>query len=139
LVAKINLNLIHNFYSIILPSIAHFNREIEERKLLLPTIPSALLFYMYSQYFGLGILLGATVSGLVFQVSLRNPNSSPSVLPILTAIAYGFLGPVLFFLVGLSASFQPMPMPRGLTSWLLLVNFTGNLLVSVIVVDTLHG
>jgi Ca2+-transporting ATPase len=123
------------FHRLILPSTVHPNRKIGEFQLFCLMISASFLFTCISQYFGLGILLGAIVSGLVFQVSLKQLDSNPSTLSALTAIAYGLLGPIFFFGVGLSVSFSTLIDLEGfqLISWLLLANFIGKLLAAVIV------
>jgi Ca2+-transporting ATPase len=123
------------FHCLILPLTVHPNRKIGEFQLFCLMISASLLFTCTSQYFGLGILLGAIVSGLIFQVSLKKLDSNPSASSALTAVAYGLLGPIFFFGVGLSVSFSAIIALEGfqLISWLLLANFIGKFLSAIIV------
>jgi len=123
------------FHRFILPLTVHTNRKIGEFQLFYLMISASFLFTCISQHFGLGILLGAIVSGLVFQVSLKQLDSDLTTPSALTAIAYGLLGPIFFFGVGLSVSFSTFMDLEGfqLISWLLSANFIGKFLATVIV------
>ena len=119
------------FHRLILPLAVHPNRKIGEFQLFCLMISASFLFTCISQYFGLGILLGAIVSGIVFQASLKQLDSNLSAPSALTAIAYGLLGPIFFFGVGLSVSFSTQGFQ--LIFWLLLANFIGKFLAAIIV------
>jgi len=127
--------LVFLFHRLILPLTVHSNRKIGEFQLFCLMISASFLFTSISQYFGLGILLGAIVSGLIFQVSLKQLDYNPSAPSALTAIAYGFLGPVFFFGVGLSVSFLTLVDLEGfqLILCLLSANFIGKFLAAIIV------
>jgi len=123
------------FHRFILPLTVHPNRKIGEFQLFCLMISASLLFTCISQYFGLGILLGAIISGLIFQFSLKQSDSNPSAPSALIAMAYGLLGPIFFFGVGLSVSFSAIVALEGfqLISWLLSANFIGKFLAAAIV------
>jgi len=120
------------FHRIILPFIAHFDEETKDFHLFLLMVSTALIFTTVSQAFKLGVLLGAIIAGLTFQRFLNSSNSQKA-LTTLTGIAYGFLGPVFFFGIGLSINLSSLVESFQLTFWLLTANFLGKFLAVLIV------
>ncbi len=121
------------FHKLILPIMARFDRKMNGQHLFLLMISIALLFTSASQYFRLGILLGAITAGLTFQGFLKSFSSESKALSALSSIAYGFLGPIFFFGIGLSVSLSALAESLQLTVWLLLANFFGKFLASFMV------
>jgi len=116
------------FHGFILPLIARFDEEPKDPHLFLLMVSTAFIFTVVSQAFKLGILLGAIVAGLTFQRFLGSSNAEPRAFTTLRAIAYGFLGPVFFFGIGLSVSLPSLAEGFQLTLWLLAANFLGKFL-----------
>ncbi|MEM2936063.1 MAG: cation:proton antiporter [Candidatus Bathyarchaeia archaeon] len=121
------------FHRLILPLIARFDEEPKDPHLFLLMVSTALIFTVVSQAFKFGILLGAIVAGLTFQSFLNSSNAELKAFPTLRAIAYGFLGPVFFFGIGLSTSLSTLAEGFQLTLWLLAANFLGKFLGVLIV------
>jgi len=86
------------------------------------------LFTALSLAFDLGVLLGAIVAGIVLQRFLKESQNIKNGLAILRPVAYGLLGPVFFFGIGYSVSFQSLASTLLLTGLLLLANFVGKFL-----------
>jgi len=131
LLAFIALALV--FYRLILPLITRFDEEPTDPHLFLLMISTLLTFTIVSQTFRLGVLLGAIVAGLMFQRFLRSFNAEPRAFTTLRAIAYGFLGPVFFFGIGLNTNLSSLAGNFQLTLWLLAANFLGKFLAALIV------
>jgi Ca2+-transporting ATPase len=131
LLAFIALALV--FYRLILPLIARFDEEPTDPHLFLLMVSTLLTFTIVSQTFRLGVLLGAIVAGLMFQRFLRSFNAEPRAFTTLRAIAYGFLGPVFFFGIGLNTNLSSLAGNFQLTLWLLAANFLGKFLAALIV------
>jgi len=121
------------FHRFILPLTARFDSEPKDQHLFLLMVSTALVFTVVSQAFKLGVLLGAIIAGLIFQKFLRTSNSEPKALTTLTAITYGFLGPVFFFGIGLSVNLSSFVRSLQLTLLLLAANFLGKFLAAFIV------
>jgi len=124
------------FNVLILPFIARFDKGPKDVHAFLLTISTILTFTAVSQTFKLGVLLGAIMGGLTLQRFLNSFNSKsgafarPLLLSVaaLRAIAYGFLGPVFFFGIGLSVNLSSFVEGFQLTLWLLAANFLGKFL-----------
>ena len=121
------------FHKLILPLTARFSGKMKDQHLFIFMVFVALFFTSVSQYFRLGILLGAMVAGLMFQGFLKFFRSRSKVLAALTLISYGFLGPIFFFGIGLSVDLSVFAESLQLTIWLLLANFIGKFLASFMV------
>jgi Kef-type K+ transport system membrane component KefB len=120
------------FQRIVFPFISRFGGRLKDSALLLLMVSTALSFTFISQLFGLGLLLGSITAGLTFQRLLKSSNPERA-MGLLTAIAYGFLGPIFFFEIGLGFSLQGLARNISLTLLLLAANFAGKLLSSLIV------
>jgi len=128
--------LILLYHKFIIPLIARFNKEVESAHIFLLMVSTALIFTSLSQLFKLGILLGAIAAGLASQKLLKLVNSESKALLALTAIAYGFLGPIFFFGVGLSVTLSHITETFQLTVLLLAANFLGKFVAAFIVGKT---
>ncbi|MCD6465546.1 cation:proton antiporter [Candidatus Bathyarchaeota archaeon] len=125
--------LILIYHRLIVPLITLFNKDAKDASIFLLMISTALIFTFLSQFFKLGILLGAITAGLASQKLLRSISSEGRALSTLTAIAYGFLGPIFFFGVGLSVNLSYIIEEIHLTAWLLAANFLGKFVAAFIV------
>ena len=125
--------LILIYHRLIVPMITLFNKDAKDASIFLLMISTALIFTFLSQFFKLGILLGAITAGLASQKLLRSISSEGRALSTLTAIAYGFLGPIFFFGVGLSVNLSYIIEEIHLTAWLLAANFLGKFAAAFIV------
>jgi len=125
--------LILIYHRLIVPLITLFNKDAKDASIFLLMISTALIFTFLSQFFKLGILLGAITAGLASQKLLRSISSEGRALSTLTAIAYGFLGPIFFFGVGLSVNLSYIIEEIHLTAWLLAANFLGKFAAAFIV------
>ncbi len=121
------------FSRFVLPLISRVEGGLRDPGLFLLMSSTALLFTFVSQFFGLGLLLGSLTAGLTFQVSLRPLGQEDRVLKPLAAMAYGLLGPLFFFEIGLGMSLSSLTGNIALTLLLLSANFFGKLLASLIV------
>jgi len=121
------------YHRLIVPLITLFNKDAKDASIFLLMISTALIFTFLSQFFKLGILLGAITAGLASQKLLRSISSEGRALSTLTAIAYGFLGPIFFFGVGLSVNLSYIIEEIHLTAWLLAANFLGKFVAAFIV------
>lgn len=115
------------------PFISRLNGGLRDSGLFLMMSSTALLFTFVSQFFGLGLLLGPITAGLTFQVSLRSLGQEDRVLKPLAAMAYGLLGPLYFFEIGLGMSLSSLMGNIALSLLLLSANFFGKLLAALIV------
>lgn len=125
--------LILIYHRLIVPLITLFNKDAKDASIFLLMVSTALIFTFLSQFFKLGILLGAITAGLASQKLLRSISSEGRALSTLTAIAYGFLGPIFFFGVGLSVNLSYIIEEIHLTAWLLAANFLGKFAAAFIV------
>ncbi len=123
---------------VVLPRLAMFEGSPNDNHLLLLLLASVLTLVSITQSFGLGVLLGSIVAGLVFQRFLRGVGADKRILTILRALSYGFLGPVFFFGVGLDTGLGSIAASLPLTSLLLVANFAGKF-ISALAVGRLMG
>ncbi|MBS7638118.1 cation:proton antiporter, partial [Candidatus Bathyarchaeota archaeon] len=121
------------FSKFVLPFISRVEGGLRDPGLFLMMSSTALLFTFVSQFFGLGLLLGSITAGLTFQVSLRPLGQEDRILKPLAAMAYGLLGPLFFFEIGLGMSLSSLTGNIALTLLLLSANFFGKLLAALIV------
>jgi Kef-type K+ transport system membrane component KefB len=119
------------FHRLILPTLASLEVEARAYSLTMLMIVVALTFTLISEYFSLGILLGAVTAGIVFQKFISK--SGGECVKLLRALAYGFLGPVFFFTIGLSITPESIVESAMLTLWLVLANFAGKFASTIIV------
>jgi len=119
------------FHRLILPTLASLEVEARVYSLTMLMIVVALTFTLISEYFSLGILLGAVTAGIVFQKFISK--SGGECVKLLRALAYGFLGPVFFFTLGLSITPESIVESAMLTLWLVLANFAGKFASTIIV------
>lgn len=131
LAALILLALIFN--RLVLPFISHMENDLRDSSLFLLMSSTALTFTFISQFFGLGLLLGSITAGLTLQRSLKSLGQEDRVLKVPTAVAYGLLGPIFFFEIGLGTSLSSLTGNIALTLLLLSANFLGKLLAALIV------
>lgn len=117
----------------IFPRLTIFEQNISVHGLTMLILLTAFIFTVISEHFNLGILLGAILAGITFQKFNLNSNVGDDAIKILRAIAYGFLGPIFFFKIGLSISLESIIGSLGLTLWLLIANFIGKFSASIIV------
>lgn len=128
------VTLILIYHRFIIPLITHFSKEkTGNAHIFLLMISTALIFTFLSQFFRLGILLGAITAGLASQKLLKSIDSENGSLSTLTAVAYGFLGPIFFFKVGLSVNPSCIFEEAQLTIWLLAANFLGKFAAAFLV------
>jgi len=119
------------FHRLILPKLASLEVEARAYSLTMLMIVVALTFTLISEYFSLGILLGAVTAGIVFQKFISK--SGGECVKLLRALAYGFLGPIFFFTIGLSITPESIVKSAMLTLWLVLANFAGKFASTIIV------
>jgi Kef-type K+ transport system membrane component KefB len=119
------------FHRLILPTLASLEVEARAYSLTMLMIVVALTFTLISEYFSLGILLGAVTAGIVFQKFISK--SGGECVKLLRALAYGFLGPIFFFTIGLSITPESIVKSAMLTLWLVLANFAGKFASTIIV------
>jgi Kef-type K+ transport system membrane component KefB len=119
------------FHRLILPKLASLEVEARAYSLTMLMIVVALTFTLISEYFSLGILLGAVTAGIVFQKFISK--SGGECVKLLRALAYGFLGPIFFFTIGLSITPESIVESAMLTLWLVLANFAGKFASTIIV------
>jgi len=119
------------FHRLILPKLASLEVEARAYSLTMLMILVALTFTLISEYFSLGILLGAVTAGIVFQKFISK--SGGECVKLLRALAYGFLGPIFFFTIGLSITPESIVESAMLTLWLVLANFAGKFASTIIV------
>jgi len=119
------------FHRLILPTLASLEVEARAYSLTMLMILVALTFTLISEYFSLGILLGAVTAGIVFQKFISK--SGGECVKLLRALAYGFLGPIFFFTIGLSITPESIVKSAMLTLWLVLANFAGKFASTIIV------
>lgn len=131
LAALILLALIFN--RLVLPFISHIDNGLRDSNLFLLMSSTALTFTLISQFFGLGLLLGSITAGLTFQRTLRSLDLEGGARRALAIVAYGLLGPIFFFEIGLGISLSSLTGSIALTLLLLLANFLGKLLAALIV------
>ncbi len=131
LAAFISLALV--FDRVILPSISRLEVKWRDSSLFLLISSTALLFTLISQFFGLGLLLGSITAGLIFQRFLGSLGQGEGTLRALTAAAYGLLGPIFFFEIGLGISLSSLTRDIALTLLLLSANFIGKFLAALMV------
>lgn len=131
LVAFLTLTLA--FTKVVIPSIERLNYKPKDVQLFLLIVSISLLFTAVSQALKLGILLGAIVGGLTFQKLLKFNGSEQTALTMLRPVAYGFLGPIFFFLIGLNVGFTNLIMSFQLATWLLIANYVGKFFGAYIV------
>lgn len=83
----------------------------------------------YSEYSGLGLVVGAIVAGILMRPILNNSGEvGLQADKVVSAISYGFFGVMFFFWVGLSVDLEGMLHEPLLAIVLLLVAFAGKLL-----------
>jgi len=121
------------FHRLILPTLASIEVEAKPYSLTMLMILVASIFTVISEYFSLGILLGAITAGIVFQKFISNSNGNGECIKLLRALAYGFLGPIFFFTIGLSITPESIIKSAMLTLWLVLANFAGKFASTMIV------
>jgi Kef-type K+ transport system membrane component KefB len=112
----------------ILPRLAKFEGNPRDNQLLLLLLSSTFALVAITQSFGLGVLLGSIVAGLIFQRFLSGVGADQRILTILRALSYGFLGTVFFFGIGLEIGLGSMAASVSLTALLLVANFVGKFL-----------
>jgi Ca2+-transporting ATPase len=110
-------------HRVLMPLLIRLEPNCNEEQTFILALFVALLFVGVSLFFGFGVLLGAIVGGVVFQRYLRGNNSKGKIVAILRPVAYGFLGPIFFFSIGVSIGFVNLVESFWLTIPLLLVNF----------------
>ena len=120
------------FHRVFIPFLCRKDIEHKSVQLFLLMSGTLSLFTAISQAFGLGVLLGAIVAGMVFQRFLRETGNSGNGLAILRPVAYGLLGPVFFFEIGYGVSLQGLASTLVLTGLLLAANFIGKFLAVLI-------
>jgi len=120
------------FHRVFIPFLCRKDIEHKSVQLFLLMSGTLSLFTAISQAFGLGVLLGAIVAGMVFQRFLRETGNSENGLAILRPVAYGLLGPVFFFEIGYGVSLQGLASTLVLTGLLLAANFIGKFLAVLI-------
>jgi len=113
------------FNRLVIPVITRFDKKLGDTALFLMAVSSALIFTTISQSFGLGVLLGAILSGLTFQKLKNTGNKESDGLVSLKTITYGLLGPIFFFGIGLSVNLSSFIQAFQLTLMLLGANFLG--------------
>jgi len=113
------------FSRLVIPFVTRFNKEPNDTAFFLLAISSALMFTAISQRFGLGVLLGAILSGLTFQKLKKKGSKESDSFVSLRNITYGFLGPIFFFGIGLSVNLSSFIQAFQLTLLLLGANFLG--------------
>ncbi len=113
------------FKRLVIPVITRFDKKLGDTALFLMAVSSALIFTTISQSFGLGVLLGAILSGLTFQKLKNTGNKESDGLVSLKTITYGLLGPIFFFGIGLSVNLSSFIQAFQLTILLLGANFLG--------------
>jgi len=121
------------FHKVFIPFLCSKDIEHKSVQLFLLMSGTLSLFTAISQAFGLGVLLGAIVAGMVFQRFLRETGNNENGLAILRPVAYGLLGPVFFFEIGYGVSLQGLTSTLMLTGLLLAANFIGKFLAVSIV------
>ena len=119
-------------FRVFIPFLCRKDIEHKSVQLFLLMSGTLSLFTAISQAFGLGVLLGAIVAGMVFQRLLRETGNSENGLAILRPVAYGLLGPVFFFEIGYGVSLQGLASTLVLTGLLLAANFIGKFLAVLI-------
>ncbi|MEM1549744.1 MAG: cation:proton antiporter [Candidatus Methanomethylicia archaeon] len=115
------------------PKLALFEGKINVHSLTMLILLVAITFTVISEYFNLGILLGAIIAGITFQKFSLKSNSNGRCIEILRSIAYGFLGPIFFFKIGLSITLDSIIRSLSLTLLLLFANFISKFSASLIV------
>ncbi len=121
------------FHRIVIPLIHRFDREPKDVHLFLLIVSTGLIFTAISQNFKLGILLGAIVAGFASQRFQKSSNADFKAFIMLSAVTYGFLGPVFFFGIGSSINLSSFIDSFHLTLWLLAANFFGKFSAVLIV------
>jgi len=121
------------FHRLILPTLASLEVEARSYSLTMLMIVVALIFTVISEYFSLGLLLGAVTAGIVFQRFISKFDGNGECIKLLRALAYGFLGPIFFFTIGLSITPESIVKSAMLTLWLVLANFAGKFASTMIV------
>ena len=117
--------LSYSFHKFLLPLWLRLDPEPNNIKILLLIVSTSFLFIAVSETFDLGILLGAIVSGFVFQSFLKSANSESMADSIIRSVSQGFLGPIFFFQIGLSVDLMSVFVNFQLTALLLLANSAG--------------
>jgi Ca2+-transporting ATPase len=110
-------------YRVLMPLLIRLEPNCNEEQTFILALFVALLFVGVSLFFGFGVLLGAIVGGVVFQRYLRGNSSEGKIVAILRPVAYGFLGPIFFFSIGVGIGFVNLVESFGVMIPLLLVNF----------------
>lgn len=113
------------FSRLVIPVVTRFNKEPSDTAFFLLAVSSALMFTAVSQRFGLGVLLGAILSGFTFQKLKHKDSNESDGFVSLRTITYGFLGPIFFFGIGLSVNLSSFIQAFQLTLLLLGANFLG--------------
>ena len=127
------LSLALLFQKVVLPIIVRYDDRPRDPHLFLLLISTMLLFTFVSQYFRLGLLLGAIVAGMISQKLVISFKAQEKALNVLKSVAYGFLGPIFFFGVGLSTAISGIASSLTLTLLLLAANFVGKFSAALIV------
>jgi len=129
----ITLVLALTFHKVFIPFLCSKDIGHKSVQLFLLMSGTLSLFTAISQAFGLGVLLGAIVAGMVFQRFLRETGNNENGLAILRPVAYGLLGPIFFFEIGYGVSLQGLTSTLLLTGLLLAANFIGKFLAVLII------
>ncbi|MBS7619358.1 cation:proton antiporter [Candidatus Bathyarchaeota archaeon] len=128
------------FQRILFPIVIRKDKNPKDSHFLLLIMFTTFFFTFISLNFRLGLLLGSLVSGIVSQQLIKTLNREAKTLTIIKAVAYGFLGPIFFFEIGLNTSFSDILTIISLFLLLLAVNFVGKFASALIAgrIDSLN-
>lgn len=117
------LALLLIFQRVLFPFVIRSDKNPKDPHLLLLIMFTIFFFAFISLDFRLGLLLGSIVSGMISQRFLKSLNRDTKTLTIIKTVAYGFLGPIFFFGIGLNTSFSDISTSISLVLLLLAANF----------------
>jgi CPA2 family monovalent cation:H+ antiporter-2 len=117
---------------VILPALTKFDGSPGDPHLLHILLGSTFVMVAISSRFGLGVLMGSIVAGLIAQRFLCACGAEKRTLGILRILGYGLFGPIFFFGIGMSTNLGSMAESATMTLLLIVANFAGKFLSALI-------